>query len=187
MEYYDENSEKFIAETLELDLSDLYKKFECYLKAGDILLDIGCGPGRDLKYFSSKYNVIGIEPSRNLAEFARNYSKCEVIESTIQECEINQRFDAIWACASLLHISKKDLVDVFKKLNKILNKEGILYCSFKEGDFEGDRNGRYFTDLTLETLTGIIKNTSFHLHESWITKDIRNENETNWLNVILKA
>ena len=55
------------------------------------------------------------------------------------------------ACASLLHLPRKDLVEVFRKVRDALKQGGILYTGFKYGTFEGMRNGRYFTDFTEET------------------------------------
>ena len=65
-------------------------------------------------------------------------------------CEINfkNEFDGIWACASLLHCL--DLNLAFNNCYKALTKDGIMYASFKYGDFKGERNGRFFVDLTLD-------------------------------------
>ena len=73
--------------------------------------------------------------------------------------ELNDQniYDGIWACASILHLSKSDLFLVFHKMNKALKENGIIYTSFKYGEFEGERNGRYFTDFTEDSLTGDVR------------------------------
>ena len=143
MNYYDAKSQEFIDSTLSLDMSALYAQFEPHLNKDALILDLGCGPGRDLKYFNQKYKAIGLEPSKTLAAFARDYSGAEVIECEIQSFKTNLKFDGIWACASLLHLKSSELSPVFKKLSQMLKQNGIIYTSFKYGDFEGERNGRY--------------------------------------------
>jgi hypothetical protein len=62
-------------------------------------------------------------------------------------------FDGIWACASLLHIPTYEMVNVLNKCYNALKENGVMYCSFKLGEFEGERNGRFFTDLIEERLS----------------------------------
>ena len=71
---------------------------------------------------------------------------------------------------------------------KALKPEGVIYTSFKYGVFEGDRNGRFFTDFTEESFTGFIKDiTELEIKETWITSDVRpGRGEEKWLNLILK-
>lgn len=70
---------------------------------------------------------------------------------SVEDIKYNNEFDTIWACASLLHLKSNDLVDVFNKCYKALQDNGVLYVSFKYGDFEGIIDDRYFTYLTEET------------------------------------
>lgn len=65
---------------------------------------------------------------------------------------------------------------------------GIIYTSFKYGEFEGERNGRYFTDFTLESFRKFVKDIGdIKLKESWITGDVRSgRGEEKWLNVVLE-
>lgn len=187
MNYYRENAEEFIKNTLDVDMSDLYAVFEKHLKPAAKILDVGCGPGRDLKYFNEKYQMAeGIEPSKELCEFARDHAKASVFLGTLMEFETKAKFDGIWACASLLHIPSSELSYAFQKIEQLLHDKGVLYCSFKYGEFEGDRNGRTFTDLTEESLPKYLNDTNLKIEEYWITHDVRpgRENER-WLNAIL--
>ena len=61
-----------------------------------------------------------------------------------------------------------------------------MYCSFKYGDFEGNRNDRFYVDLNESTLKKYIKDTEFVIKEILITKDVRPDREESWLNVILE-
>ena len=89
------------------------------------------------------------------------------------------------ACASLLHIKSNKLVDVFNKCYKALKDKGVMYVSFKYGDFGGIIDDRYFTYLTEGTFTNIINQTNFKIDKLWITKDKLNR-DIKWLNMVLK-
>ena len=99
-----------------------------------------------------------------------------------------QRYDGIWACSSILHLSKDTLEDVLNKMAVALKDNGVIYTSFKYGDFEGERNGRYFTDFTLELFEEYIKSVpELQIEEYWITGDVRpGRGEEKWLNLILR-
>lgn len=69
-----------------------------------------------------------------------------------------EKYDGIWACSSILHVSKDELSVVLQKMSDALKENGVIYTSFKYGDFEGERNGRYFTDLTEDSFTDLLRN-----------------------------
>lgn len=71
------------------------------------------------------------------------------------------------------------------KIYRVLNNNGVLYCSFKLGTFEGERNGRYFNDMTIEKITPFL--TKFNILTNYITTDVRTgrDNEL-WLNIICR-
>lgn len=186
MNYYEVNANSFIENTLKLDLSDLYSKFLASVPKSSTILDIGCGPGRDLKHFQSLgHTAIGIEPCEELAQFARNYAMCEVLTCQVQDYSPKVKFNAIWACASLLHLSTEDLKASLNCFTTMLEKSGILYCSFKYGKFEGERGGRFFNDQTLESFRKLLPS-EFEISESWVTEDIRPERDEKWLNLLIK-
>lgn len=183
--YYDDNAKTFIENTLNLDMTSFYKRFENHADQKKTLLDIGCGPGRDLKYFAKKYQALGLEPSSVLAEHARTYADVDVVNSKLEDFETDQTFDMIWACASLLHIPRKDLSNAFLKISTLMNSEGIFYCSFKYGTKEEIRDIRHFTDMTEELLDEVLKATSLKVLDFWKSQDVRpgRENEFwgNWV------
>ncbi|MUL16870.1 class I SAM-dependent methyltransferase [Aliivibrio fischeri] len=184
MSYYDNHAETFISDTLDVDMGPIYQPFLRYFK-GKTILDIGCGPGRDIKYFTCLgYKVTGVEPSPVLAKFARTYSEVEIIENTIQNLQLSYQFDGIWACASLLHVPSVQLPAVFENIVQLIKPGGIIYCSFKYGEFEGNRNGRFFNFRTVESLKAVLPN-SLTIIEHWITGDQRKDRKEEWLNVIM--
>ena len=99
-----------------------------------------------------------------------------------------EKYDGIWACSSILHLPLGELADVMKKMAIALKEDGIIYTSFKYGNFEGERNGRYFTDMTEEKFAKFLSEIdSLEIEEQWITSDVRpGRGEERWLNLILR-
>lgn len=189
IEYYNINSDLFIDSTKDVEFDKMQNMLIKYLKKGDCILDLGCGSGRDSKAFLEKgFKVVSVDGSKKLCKFAKNYIGRDVINSTFQDFKSNIKFDGVWACASLLHLPYEELKKVMKNISTMIKLEGYFYLSFKYGDFEGERNGRYFTDMTEEKFKELIKDMKeYKLIEKHITEDVRasRENEK-WLNIILK-
>ena len=149
--YYEQNAENFIRETREVDFSEVQELFLSKLEKGALILDFGCGSGRDTKYFLNRgYFVEAVDGSAEMCHAASRYTGIEVKQMLFQELEEYEKYDGIWACASILHLTHNELKEVLKKILLALKKEGIAYLSFKYGTFEGERRGRYFLDMTEE-------------------------------------
>lgn len=189
IDYYNNNAEEFCENTVNADVSNLYTLFEKYLNSNTSILDCGCGSGRDSKYFLEKgYKVTALDGSIELCKKAKELTGLDVLCMYFQDIDFTNEFDGVWACSSLLHVSRSDLVTVFKKLYNSLKNGGVLYASFKYGDFEGDRNGRFFTDMNEELFNEILEQVKgFTVKEQYITSDVRpgRENEK-WFNIIIK-
>lgn len=187
--YYDTNAKEFVEGTLNVDFKVTQDKFINKLPAKGYILDFGCGSGRDTKYFLAKdFNVEAIDGSIELCKIASEYTNIKVRHMYFNELSIVNKYDGIWACSSILHLSLDDLVDVFKRMSKALKDEGIIYTSFKYGDFSGERNGRYFTDMTEDSFAKLIANVeNLKVEEQWITADVRPQRgNEKWLNLILR-
>ena len=189
LDYYNKNAPQFISSTLTVDFTQTQDHFLKLLPPYSLILDFGCVSGRDTKYFLSKgYRVDAIDGSEKLVEAASNYTGIEVRHMLFQELDEVSKYDGIWACSSILHLSKEELAGVFGRMSVALKSEGIVYTSFKYGEFEGWRNGRYFTDFTEETFAEFVKNIrTLDVEECWITNDVRpDKEEEKWLNLILR-
>lgn len=187
--YYDINAKEFVEGTLNVDFKTTQDKFINKLPAKGYILDFGCGSGRDTKYFLAKdFNVEAIDGSIELCKIASEYTNIKVRHMYFNELSIVNKYDGIWACSSILHLSLDDLVDVFKRMSKALKDEGIIYTSFKYGDFSGERNGRFFTDMTEDSFAKLIANVdNLKVEEQWITADVRPQRgNEKWLNLILR-
>lgn len=189
IEYYNKNVELFVSSTKDVEFNKMQNMLLKYLKKGDYILDLGCGSGRDSKAFLEKgFKVVSVDGSKKLCNIASSYIGQEVIFTTFQNFKSDIKFNGIWACASLLHLPYKDLKEVIKNLRNNLKEEGYFYLSFKYGEFEGERNGRYFTNMTEKKFRNLIKDIlHYEIVEEKITSDARKgREEEKWLNIILK-
>ena len=188
LQYYNTHAESFVKETMHVPFSHLQEEFLSKIKSGGRILDLGCGSGRDSKYFLSQgYRVVAVDGSERLCELASQYIGQQVICSTFQDYEPEGIFDGIWACSSLLHLEANDIVKVIRKLSDSLIESGYIYLSFKYGTFCGERNGRFFTDMNENTFLNMSQDFSrLSVERLYITKDSRlNKQENKWLNILL--
>ena len=129
------------------------------------ILDIGFGSGRDSLYFSNKYELYSIDPLKEFCEYGKRLGLKNVYCMKVQDMDYIDMFDGIWACASLLHVPSNELVEVLNKCYIALKENGVMYCSFKYGEYEGERNGRFFIDLNEESFRKYILKTKFKILE----------------------
>ena len=183
LDYYNQNVTTFIADTISVDLKDTQNKFINALP-GDKILDLGCGSGRDTKYF---LEVTAVDGSEELCKRASDYLGIPVYHMLFQELDLEDEYNGIWACSSILHLPKDELRTVFYKMVTALKSSGVIYTSFKYGDYEGMRNERFFTDFTEETFCRFIENVKgLKVKCQWITGDARSDrSDEKWLNLIL--
>lgn len=191
LQYYEEHAEEFASNTIDADMENVRFRFMAHLPMGARILDFGCGTGRDTKAFLDlAYEVSALDGSEALCRIASEHTGIRVRcmdfrDYTPAKGEV---YEGIWACASLLHLKKSELIPVLRELGKALQYGGILYISFKHGSFEGERNGRYFTDFTLEEVREFMKDIpELKLVEHWLTGDVRpGRGDEQWLNLIFE-
>ena len=147
--YYNQNAKKSIETTQTVDMHLAQDRFLALLPPGCSILDFGCGSGRDTKYFMEHdYTVDATDGSAEICRLASGYIGIPVKHMLFQELSAVYQYEGIWASSSILHLPKSELLDVFQKMIRALKDNGVIYTSFKYGLFEGERNGRYFTDFT---------------------------------------
>ena len=189
LKYYNENAQSFASGTVSVKFTEVQDKFLEKLNPDAYILDFGCGAGRDTKYFLSRgYQVDAVDGSEQLCRIASEYTEIKVRQMLFQELDEKEKYDGIWACASILHLPKKQLREVLENMYAALKSEGWIYASFKYGEFEGERNGRYFTDFTTYTFKDFIHDMhGLKIEEHWITGDVRpGRGEEKWLNLLLQ-
>lgn len=189
IDYYNTNAQIFVSGTISLDFSFTQEKFRCKLENGSLILDFGCGSGRDTKYFLEHgLQVHAMDGSEELCKIASAYTGIPVKHMLFQELCETDCYDGIWACSSILHLPKRELYMVIQKMISALKKNGIIYTSFKYGSYAGIRNGRYFTDFTEDAFADFMADIrDIRLEEQWVSTDIRaDRGDEKWLNVILR-
>ena len=189
IKYYNSYAQKFVENTQSVDLRSSQEYFLRNLLPTTYLLDFGCGSGRDTKYFLSQgYTVDAIDGSEEMCKIAAEYTGIPVKQMLFHQLDEQEKYDGIWACASILHLPLQDLENVLHKMSRALKPSGVIYASFKYGTFEGERNGRYFTDMTEETFAVLLKRIpTLTLEEQWISSDVRpGRGDEKWLNLILR-
>lgn len=187
IEYYDQNAQEYASKTMHADMHYAYERFLFNTFKGAEILDLGCGAGRDILYFQKQgMKVHAQDASAQLALIASKNTGIQVEVKDIRDIDAKDQYDAIWACASLLHLPFKELEEVLPKLLQAIHKEGIIYMSFKYGEFEGERDGRYYTDMTIEkACEWITQCKDALLLECWKSHDTM-QRDTIWLNLIVR-
>ncbi|WP_054741709.1 class I SAM-dependent methyltransferase [Cellulosilyticum ruminicola] len=188
MNYYNMNAQAFFNDTVNADMSKQYEDFLNLLPVGSKILDAGCGSGRDSLIFMNRgYEVVALDGAIEMCQLAGQYIGQEVVHMQFSEIDFTPIFDGIWASASLLHVPSYELEEILKKLKKALTSQGILYASFKYGDFEGKRNGRYYHDLSKVSAKELFSNLGFKILKIWITGDLREKHAAeSWLNILIQ-
>ena len=188
-QYYHDNSKEFFDSTINADTTPLYDHFLKYVPDKGYILDLGCGSGRDTKYFITRgYQVDASDGSERLCEIASKNTGIAVEHMLFSELDEDAKYDGIWACASILHVPGEELKTVFEKMIKAVKSGGYIYTSFKYGEYEGYRKDRYYTDFTSESFRGFARDfPEIVIIDEWISADVRpGRGDEKWLNLILR-
>ena len=189
IDYYNQNADAFASGTIDVQFTEVQDKFLSYLPSGAHILDFGCGSGRDTRYFLSKgFQVEATDGSEELCKIAGKTAGIPVKQMLFSELDAVEKYEGIWACSSILHLPKDELKGVMGKMIRAIKDGGYIYTSFKYGEFEGYRNGRYFTDFTEERFAEFLRDfPQLKITEEWVSKDARpGRDDEKWLNLILK-
>lgn len=90
-------------------------------------------------FLKSGFDVTATDGSEELCKYASEYTGIQVKQMLFQDLDEVDYYDGIWACSSILHLSKNELRIVMNKMSRALKSGGIIYTSFKYGNFEGER------------------------------------------------
>ena len=155
LQHYDQRADDFWKATRKHDVSQNITTLLQYIE-GEVpyaILDLGCGPGRDLKTFDDLgHFAVGLEGSARFAAMARARGY-DVWEQNFLELHLPEnRFDGVFANASLFHVPSQELPRVLLELHAALKPRGILFSSNPHGhNEEGWSGGRYGAYHDLET------------------------------------
>ncbi len=154
--HYDRSAGEYWDGTRDHDVSQNYTAFLGAIE-GDhpfSILDLGCGPGRDLQHFRSLgHDAVGLDGSKEFVAMARSYSGCEVLHQDFLAMVLPEsHFDGVFANAALFHVPSQELPRVLLELSTTLSPRGVLFCSNPRGNNEeGLSDGRYSCFFDLDT------------------------------------
>lgn len=187
IEYYNTHADQYSLQSLSFDLSDIYKRFLAFIPDMGHILDAGSGSGRDTHYFEQHgYEVTAFDASSKMVELSSKRTGTTALNLSFEEICFENKFDGIWASASLLHVPKSKLNYVLEKLTKALKPLGILYVSFKYGEGELFENERFFNNYTEDSFLQVLNSHPLlHIKHIWRKHDDSREN-LSWLNVLLQ-
>jgi SAM-dependent methyltransferase len=157
--HYNRNARQFFSGTIDHDVSQNIGALLDAITAPApfTILDLGCGPGRDLKTFAGLgHRAIGLDGAQEFVTMARDYSGCEVWQQDLLHLDLPvEMFDGVFANAVLFHVPSAHLPDVLRRLHTTLKPGGVLFSSNPRGNNEegwnGERYGSYYDFPTWET------------------------------------
>jgi len=188
LDYYKQHAQAFFENTYQVEMESLYIPFLRCLPEQASILDLGCGSGRDTLAFKKKgYQVEAMDYSAELVKKARELTGIEVRQQSFYELNESEKYDGIWACASLLHCDRDRLPEVMGRIFKALKPNGVCYMSFKYGNTDREKEGRSFTDLNEQQAHDLLKQIDRALLlQQWITIDKRPERREEWMNILIR-
>lgn len=186
IEYYNQNAADYFEQTVDINMQEFWDRFIELLPEGGSILDLGCGSGRDSAYFiSCGFDVTAMDASEEMCDLASIHIGQDVLKLSFDEMDFDEVFDGIWACASLLHVPSDNIDKVFTKVIKSMKINGILFMSFKYGEFEGARDGRYYTDYRSKPLKELIARHGLELIDIQKCEDSNRDNVI-WINAFAR-
>lgn len=186
--FYQENADEYFHASSNIDITHLYPSLLNLLPQGAKILDAGCGSGRDTKYFIKHgYIVSAFDASLPLCRLASEYSGIQVEHQTFEAIQYKDEFDAVWACASLLHLNSHELAIALKNLCRACKHSALIYASFKTSTAKLT-DGRKFYLYSKEDICALLNlELSLSVIKHWYTEDSLSRANTKWLNLLLKV
>jgi len=184
--HYDENAHAFWKGTKDHDVSQNIDALLRHIEAAPPLdiLDLGCGPGRDLLAFKALgHRVVGLDASSAFVKMASARAGVEVWHQDFLKLSLPAaRFDGVFANASLFHVATQELPRVLRDLHATLKPNGVLFSSNPRGpDVEGMQGDRYGAYLTLPTWRAYLTEAGFEELEFYFRPEGKPLAEQRWL------
>ncbi len=188
LEHYNENSSSFWEGTKDHDVTENYDCFLSRFPCGKKLdiLDFGCGPGRDLLYFSSMgHQPTGLDGSANFCEMARQLSGCDVLHQRFLDLTLPIcAFDGVFANAALFHVPGWELPRVLLQISAALRPNGILFMSNPRGEGEGWNGQRYGHYMEYEISEQFLANAGFSVLDYYYRPAGKPLHQQPWLAIV---
>ena len=186
LSWYRENAIQYAEETRNSLVLDALWEFLSRMKEGGTILDYGSGSGRDSAYFLDKgFSVDSLDGSAEMKAQAERLFGIKVKLSSFLSLEEKEKYDGIWAQASILHLEEHDLRVALTLIERALKRDGVFYSSFRKGEGDGYENGRWYTNMTERRFLSFLP-ASLYVEKIWESQDVRPGVSRTWLSIICR-
>jgi SAM-dependent methyltransferase len=164
-------------------------RFAAHLAPGALVADVGCGPGRDLVALAARgFVVVGIDLSQAMLREARLRSPAPLVAADMRSLPLRPgRLDGLWACASLLHVPKRQAPSTVRALRDCMRPGGVAFFALKEGAGEGlvTKHGRarFYALYAADELDGLLSRAGFQIVDAWTDRGTAPDP---WLNRVVR-
>lgn len=184
LSWYNKNAFEYVASTKDSLVHDALREFLQRVKKDGLILDFGCGSGRDSRYFLDLgYSVVSTDGSPFMAREAKRVFDIDVRVSSFLSLKEEEAYDGVWAQASILHLREDELKEVLVLIERALKDGGIFYSSFRKGIKDGEEGERYYTNMTLERYKSLLPS-GLVLVKAWEGRDVRKGVDKTWISFI---
>ena len=186
LSWYRDNAIQYAEETRNSLVLDALWEFLSRMKEGGTILDYGSGSGRDSAYFINKgFSVDSLDGSAEMKAQAERLFGIKVKLSSFLSLEEKDKYDGIWAQASILHLEEHDLRVALTLIERALKRDGVFYSSFRKGEGDGYENGRWYTNMTEGRFLSFLP-ASLYVEKIWESQDVRPGVNRTWLSIICR-
>ena len=186
LSWYRDNAIQYAEETRNSLVLDALWEFLSRMKEGGTILDYGSGSGRDSAYFINKgFSVDSLDGSAEMKAQAERLFGIKVKLASFLSLEEKDKYDGIWAQASILHLEEHDLRAALTLIERALKRDGVFYSSFRKGEEDGYENGRWYTNMTERRFLSFLP-ASLYVEKIWESQDVRPGVNRTWLSIICR-
>ena len=186
LSWYRDNAIQYAEETRNSLVLDALWEFLSRMKEGGTILDYGSGSGRDSAYFINKgFSVDSLDGSAEMKAQAERLFGIKVKLASFLSLEEKDKYDGIWAQASILHLEEHDLRVALTLIERALKRDGVFYSSFRKGEGDGYENGRWFTNMTERRFLSFLP-AKLYVEKIWESQDVRPGVSRTWLSIICR-
>ena len=186
LSWYRDNAIQYAEETRNSLVLDALWEFLSRMKEGGTILDYGSGSGRDSAYFLDKgFSVDSLDGSAEMKAQAERLFGIKVKLASFLSLEEKDKYDGIWAQASILHLEEHDLKTALTLIERALKRDGVFYSSFRKGEEDGYEKGRWYTNMTERRFLSFLP-ASLYVEKIWESQDVRPGVNKTWLSIICR-
>ena len=186
LSWYRENAIQYAEETRNSLVLDALWEFLSRMKEEGTILDYGSGSGRDSAYFINKgFSVDSLDGSAEMKAQAERLFGIKVKLASFLSLEEKDKYDGIWAQASILHLEEHDLRVALTLIERALKRDGVFYSSFRKGEEDGYEQGRWYTNMTERRFLSFLP-ASLYVEKIWESQDVRPGVSRTWLSIICR-